>query len=285
LSVKGINHLVLAGHDLDALRAAYQALGFTVSAREQHPFGTGNAIIQLHGNYLELLSVTIPQDVTEHSAATFSFAAFNRDYLARHEGFAMMVLDTPDAAADIAAWRNAGLRTYAPFEFSRMAKMANGDDIRVGFSLAFVTHPAAPWFGFFACQHYMPEYYAQPQYQKHANTATTVQDVWIAGEEAQDLSDYVGIVTGSVGVKDNGRTLFRTPTGTIVLADPQTFEAAFGVPPPHLEDGPHLAGLTIDCRTLGSLTEQGLASVGSRLVLPPARGFGVAIGFTAQQQG
>jgi len=95
--MKGINHLVLAGHDLEAMRAKYQELGFTIMAPGQHPFGTGNSIIQLHGTYLELLSVTRPQDVPEHRTDNFSFAAFNRDYLARHEGFSMMVLDTSDA--------------------------------------------------------------------------------------------------------------------------------------------------------------------------------------------
>ena len=81
--MKGINHLVLAGHDLDALRSKYEGLGFTVTPRGQHPFGTGNSIIQLHGTYLELLSVTVPQDVPEHSPGHFSFAAFNRDLIRR----------------------------------------------------------------------------------------------------------------------------------------------------------------------------------------------------------
>ena len=84
--MKGIDHLVLAGHDLEAMRSHYQALGFTVTPRGQHPFGTGNSLVQLHGTYLEPLAVTAPQDVPEHRAGQFSFAAFNRDYLKRHEG-------------------------------------------------------------------------------------------------------------------------------------------------------------------------------------------------------
>ena len=126
--MKGINHLVLAGRDLEAMRSHYAGLGFTVTPRGQHPFGTGNSLIQLHGSYLELLAVTAPQDVPEHRAGHFSFAAFNRDYLARHQGFSMLVLDTADARADIKAWRAAGLHTYEPFDFSRMAKMPDGGD-------------------------------------------------------------------------------------------------------------------------------------------------------------
>ena len=156
--MKSLNHLVIAGHDLDALCDTWSALGFTLTPRGQHPFGTGNAVIQLHGCYIELLAVTVPQDIVEHGAESFSFSAFNRDYLARHEGFSMLVLDSADAAADIARWRKAGLKTYAPFDFSRMARLPDGEDIRVGFSLAFVSTPAAPWLGHFACQHYRPDY-------------------------------------------------------------------------------------------------------------------------------
>ncbi len=165
--MKGINHLVLAGHDLEAMRSHYAGLGFTVTPRGQHPFGTGNSLVQLHGSYLELLAVTAPQDVPEHCAGHFSFAAFNRDYLARHQGFSMLVLDTPDARADIKAWGAAGLHTYEPLDFSRTAKMANGEEITVAFSLAFFSHPAAPWLGLFACQHYSPRYFEQPRYLQH----------------------------------------------------------------------------------------------------------------------
>src|SRR5262249_19739276 len=124
--MKTINHLVLAGHDLEAMRAHYARLGFTVTPRGQHPFGTGNALIQLHGTYLKSLAVTAPQDLPEHDAGHFSFAAFNRDYIARHQGFSMLVLDSADARADIKAWRAAGLHTYEPFDFSRTAKLPDG---------------------------------------------------------------------------------------------------------------------------------------------------------------
>ena len=64
--MKGINHLVLAGYDLEAMRSHYAALGFTVMPRAQLPFGTGNSVIQLHGTYLEPLAITAPQDVAGH---------------------------------------------------------------------------------------------------------------------------------------------------------------------------------------------------------------------------
>lgn len=281
--MRGLNHLVIAARDLDAISATWAGLGFTLTPRAQHPFGTGNAVIQLQGCYLELLSVTIPADIVEQGADSFSFSAFNRDYLARHEGFSMLVMDSRDAAADIAAWRAAGLKTYAPFDFSRLARMPDGEDIRVGFSLAFVSTPVAPWLGHFACQHYRPEYYAQPQYLTHANGARAVHDVWITGDGALGLARHFGVLLGGPGVADGSdRIIFPTPSGTVVLATPGAFENAFGERPPHPEDGPHLAGLTIGCDSLGSLAGTGFQTVGDRLVLPPAKAFGTAVAFIAR---
>lgn len=276
--MKSLNHLVLASHDLEALRAAYQALGFAVKQRGGLPFGISNSIVQLQGSYLELLSVT--GDVPEHSPAHFSFGAFNRDYLARHEGCSMLVLETPDARADIASWREAGLQAYEPFDFSKMATMHDGEKVNLSFSLAFVSHPAAQWFRIFACQYGQPEFYTQPQYLNHANAASTLQDVWIAGETAPDLADFISKVTGAPSVrKGTDLTELQTPTGAIILARPDAFEAAFGVPAPHPEDGPHLAGFTIGCRDLAHLASLDLPKVAGRYVVPPFRRFGTAIGF------
>jgi len=281
--MKGINHLVLAGYDLEAMRSHYAALGFTVMPRAQLPFGTGNSVIQLHGTYLEPLAITAPQVVAGHRLGHFSFGAFNRNYLKRHEGFSMLVLDTEDARADITAWRAAGLQTYAPIDFSRAAKMVDGQEITLSFSLAFVSHPAAPWLGLFACQHHTPAYFAQPRYLQHANGATAIQDVWIVGETAPDLAGFMQAVTGAKAIsEDPSVTVLQTRIGAIVLARPVAFASAFGLTAPHQDDGPHLAALTVACQTMGQLAD--LPKVGDRHVLAPEKNFGTAIGFVTTKR-
>lgn len=277
----GINHLVLAGHDLDAMRATYQGIGFTLTPPGQHPFGTGNTIIQLHGNYLELLAVTRPGDVVEHGARSFSFSAFNRDYLKRHEGFSMVVLGSQDAAEDRRVWQAKGLPVYEPFAFSRIASLPDGSETRVGFALAFTSSRAAPWLGHFACQHFRPEYYEQAQFLGHRNAAQSVRDVWVSGPGALDLAGHMAAFTGCEGRIGDGRVAFDTATGSIILASDGAFRQAFGVDPPHPADRPHLAGLTIGCSSLAALSGQGLVAAGERLVLPPERAFGVALAFAA----
>jgi len=296
--MKGINHLVLAGHDLEAMRSQYAGLGFTVTPRGQHPFGTGNSLIQLNGSYLELLAVTAPQDIPEHRAGHFSFAAFNRDYLAQHEGFSMLVLDTPDARADGKAWRAAGLQTYEPFDFSRTARLADGQEITVSFSLAFVSHPAAPRLGLFACQHHTPGYFAQPRYMQHGNGATAVADVWIVGDTAPDLAGFMQTITGAKATgedpaisDDPSVTTLQTRIGAIVWLARRHL-SAFGLAAPHPQDGPHLAALTLACEGLGheALGHEGLGQladlpkVGNRHVLAPEKNFGTAIGFVTTKR-
>jgi hypothetical protein len=278
--MKGINHLVLTGRDLEALRSNYQALGFTVTPRGQHPFGTGNSIIQLHGTYLELLSVTIPQDVPEHRAGNFSFCRIQPRLPLETRGLlddGARYLGCARRYSGLACSWSANLRSVRFFE--------NGQDARrrrcEGGILPRVCEPSvAPWLGLFACQHYRPEYYEQPQYLKHPNGASTVRDVWIVGETVLDLANYIRTVTGANTLSEGPDAVaIQTRTGTIVLARPQAFEAAFGVAPPHPEDGPHLAGFTVACSPLGQLAELPLTKTGNRHVLAPAKNFGTAISF------
>ncbi|MBX3570211.1 MAG: VOC family protein [Rhizobiaceae bacterium] len=277
--MKGINHLVIDAADLDALATFWRDLGFTQAPRAQHPFGTANTVIQLPGTYIELLGVTRPEAVPEPEGPRFSFAAFNRDYIARHDGFAMLVLDTEDAFADIDAWRRAGIRTYDRFEFSRPARYPDGREATIGFRLAHASDPRAPWLGAFACQHFAPDYFEQPAYMDHPNTACGVADVWMSGPGALDLAGFFATISGVAPVASAGRIDLPTRAGTIVLAEPAVYEDAFGEPPPHPQDGPHLAAVTVSCRSLDAFTGRALMSVGDRLVIPSGKGFGTAIGF------
>src|SRR5882757_9552678 len=102
--IRGLDHIVHAVHDLDVAAALYQSLGFTVGARDKHPWGTHNRIIQLDGTYIELLTVGEPDKIAPHAAHSYSFGAFHRDFLTREQGLAMLLLNSRDAKADNAGW-------------------------------------------------------------------------------------------------------------------------------------------------------------------------------------
>ncbi len=55
--LRGIDHIVIAGPDLDALTATFSRLGFHVVGGGEHPIGSYNTLIGLQdGAYIELLS-------------------------------------------------------------------------------------------------------------------------------------------------------------------------------------------------------------------------------------
>jgi catechol 2,3-dioxygenase-like lactoylglutathione lyase family enzyme len=141
---RGLDHIVHAVHDLDAAAELYRRAGFTVGARNRHPWGTHNRIVQFPGSFVELITVGEPELIRPPSAGVFSFGGFTRDFLARGEGLSMLVLEGKGAAADVAAFEKAGIGRFDQFDFEREAKRVDGSTVKVAFSLALASDPMAP---------------------------------------------------------------------------------------------------------------------------------------------
>lgn len=92
---RGLDHIVYAVRDLDAAAELYRRLGFSVGARNIHPpaWGTQNRIVQLPGTFIELLALADTSAIAPYAARSFSFGAFNRDFLSHGEGLSMLVLE------------------------------------------------------------------------------------------------------------------------------------------------------------------------------------------------
>ena len=101
---RGLDHIVHAVRDLDAAADFYRRLGFTVGARNRHPWGTHNHVVQLASNcFIEVLTVAEPEKLTDDGISK-QFGRFNQDFIARHEGLSMLILESTDAKADAAAF-------------------------------------------------------------------------------------------------------------------------------------------------------------------------------------
>src|SRR5437879_13504614 len=94
----GLDHIVHAVRDLDAAAEFYSSAGFSVGARNRHAWGTHNRIVQLKNCYIEILEVAEPEKIVPHDARSFSFGAFNRDFLDKGEGFSTLILTSRTAA-------------------------------------------------------------------------------------------------------------------------------------------------------------------------------------------
>lgn len=286
---RGIDHLVLAVRDLEAARRTYMRLGFTLTPRAEHPFGTGNSLVQLQGNFLELLTVVDPAKITPGVDDIFSFGGFNQDFLRRREGLSMLVFESADAGADRAGFAAAGLRGYQPFRFERKARLPDGRDVTVAFSLAFATDPRIPEAAFFVCQQHAPQYFWKPEYQLHANGALVVTEVVMVADNPPALANFYAGLQGrqAVTVQDGGLDV-ATARGRITVLPPDAAGERFpGLPLPGAPDSPHFVGYRIGVRDLDTLRLRFDASdveyrpVGRAIQLAPDIGYGSYIEFAA----
>jgi catechol 2,3-dioxygenase-like lactoylglutathione lyase family enzyme len=284
---RDIDHLVLAVRDLDAARDSYSRMGFTLTPIARHPFGTKNSLVQLHGSFLELLAVDDPALIAEAGEGAFSFAAFNRDYLAGREGLSMLVLKSVDPAADRAAFARGGIPVYEPFGFERVARGPDGLDRKVAFDLTFTSdarvHGAA---GFFTCQNRFPENFWRAEFQRHDNNATRIASAVFVSRDPADFHIFFTVFTGqhdmtatSLGVT------FNLGQSQLDLLSPPAFRAFFG------EDaGPDPRRFTAYRVAVGNLATTRAMLAGNAvpftelsgaLVVPSSFAHGVAVAFVA----
>ena len=282
---RGLDHIVHAVHDLDAAAALYRRLGFTVGARNRHPWGTENHIVQFAGCFVELLAVTGPGQI-EGEGVPALFGRFNQSFLKGREGLSMLVLESADAAADAVAFAAAGIAASGPVSFEREAPRPDGSTVRVGFSLAFARDAAAPESGFFTCRQHYPENFWNPALQQHPNSATGIAGVVLTAENPSDhhifLSAFAGereLLATSTGVT------VTTPRGEIQVMDPAAFASHFGTAAPNIEKGARLAAIRLAVSDLAEvraiLGEAGIAAAEriGRLVVPSTVAMGATLVF------
>lgn len=283
----GLDHLVLAARDLDRLADRYRRMGFTVGARNRHPWGTLNHIVQMPGTFLELISTEPGFVAPAADAAVAPFAGFLDRYLAAGDGFAMLVLESGDSAAEQARLSEAGLAARSTFRFERGGKRPDGTEVHLAFTLAFAAAPHLADAGLFFCEQHYPENFWNPAFQAHANGVTGVAAVTLVSDDpAREASRLARIADRDATPGTLAEFEIRTPRGTIEIASRARAETLFGRDAlPAARPGPHwiAARFSIADRTgAAAALEAGrvrFTDHDGRLVVPAAESAGVALAF------
>jgi hypothetical protein len=227
---RDLDHIVHAVRDLDAAGEFYARAGFTVTSRNRHPWGTHNRIVQSKSCYIEILEIAEPEKIEPHAARSFSFGAFNRDFLARREGLSMLLLKSGNAGLDARTFEAAGIGGFEVFDFARGGTRPDGTPVKLAFSLAYAADPASPGLRFGACQHHFPENFWNPAFQLHANGSQNIRGVtMVAADPAAHLS-FLRAFTGVEEVQANSAGLTaRTGNGDIEILQPAEYRELAGV--------------------------------------------------------
>lgn len=287
----GLDHIVHAVRDLDAAAEFYGRAGFVVGVRNRHPWGTHNRVVQLKNFYIELLEIAEPEKIVPHGVRSFSFGAFNRDFLASREGFSMLLLNSRDAAGDARRFEAAGIGNSGVFEFAREGARPDGSVVKLAFSLAFAEDKLSPHARFAVCQHHFPENFWNPAFQDHANGARSAAGVVLAADKPACHCDFLKAFTGvreprsaPVGITAH------TENGDIAIMERIAFRDPFGISPGLSGEGMSLNALRFVVDDLDQAEEchrrNGVASHRhqGRLVISAEVAYGATLAFETTQQ-
>jgi glyoxalase-like protein len=282
---RGLDHIVHAVRDLDVAADFYRRAGFTVGARNRHAWGTHNHVVQLPGFFIEILTLAEPDKLGEDGLSR-QFGAFNRDAIARGDGFSMLLLESTDIDADAADFARSGIGCSPVLPFSRQATLADGTTATVGFSLAFAREASSPHAGFALCQQLNPDAFWNAAFQTHDNGASGVAGVVLVAENPADHHIFLSAFTGvrqlhatSIGVAA------QTPRGAVDIVEAISFRDRFGLLPDTDAQGVRLTGLRIVAPDIGRLEQQlkrngiGALRHAERLIVPPTAAFGATLIF------
>ena len=159
----GIDHAVIAVHDLGAAASTFRELGFTLTPRGHHSIGSQNTCIMLGSTYIELLAPTGTHPWLEHY----------REFLRGGDGLAAIALRTDDADAAYQALDENAVAAAPPMDLSRPVE---GGIAR----FRLVRIEGMP--NVFVCQHQTPELVWRSEWQRHANGARELTGVALAAE-------------------------------------------------------------------------------------------------------
>ena len=283
---RAIDHLVIPSRDLSAQADVYRRLGFQVGARNRHPWGTENHIVQFDGCFLELIALGEGFEPPEPQPGVFSFAGFVARFVARREGLAMLVLRSDDAEADRQRFQADGIGDFARFDFARKARRPDGGEVDVAFSLAFAASAALPEAGFFVCQQRFPQNFWNRAAHIHPNGAKGIAGLAIAHEDPASVSDFLARFLGAEPTAVAGGFGFDAQGSLIECLTPAALSTRWGVEPSAFAPR-GLAAVRIAVGDLAAtqslLAAAGLACrrSGARLVVDPGQTRGVLISFEA----
>ena len=266
-------------------------MGFVLTPRASHPFGTANHLIQFEDSFLELVGIENQEQITEHAGKNFSFGAFNRDYLSHAEGISMIALKSDGWSEDRRRMAAAGLDLADPFGFSRKAKQPNGEIKTVSFKLTFVGNEDGLRLKFFTCDHqHQRNLFFKKKFQSHKNKAFRFDELILGAKEPDDHLDFFRRLFKGAKIKKtlSGITIYSEKEKYSILSRSALLKRFPGI---RISDSDkHLIGigycvlvtdLSVTKRILRSKNIE-FREKGNRIWLEPNNNFGVIIEFVAE---
>ena len=278
----GVDHCIVGVNGLEAARARYESLGFTVTPRGRHiGWATANYCIMFPRDYIELLGILDPDGYS---------AGLDAVLAQRGEGLLRLAMRSDDAGRTDAFLREAGLVSEPVRDLARELEMPDGV-VLPEFRLIHPVPEATPGLAAFICQHLTPEIVWRDEWLRHRNTAVAVGSYCIAADDPDALAAGWGRLLGPASVtQEVDRITVETGTARLDFVSAGSLGeefAALGIEAP-------VAGRIAGARVLvqdlsaaaGCLAEAGVACIRTddALVVPPRDAGGVVLSFASGRE-
>ena len=242
----GIDHPLLATHDIEGLRARLNALGFNMTAVGKHPWGTSTSLAMFDGCLLEIMGIYDASLIDEVPAGDFRFGRHVYTHLQQREGVALTALHSVDSAGDARRAADAGFTLAGHLEFGRDVTLPDGTQGRTKTTLALLPDPTFPRMSFFLCQQHRPDLIYVPEWLIHPNTVHGICGVNVVAQAADHgaLHDQFAGLYGTAKITAKSLN-FETANGALRVFTADSFAAHVAPLPSAVaaEQAPFIAGM------------------------------------------
>ncbi|MFD0860506.1 VOC family protein [Roseovarius aquimarinus] len=262
----GLDHPLIAVHDIDALRQRLISLGFAMTPVGRHPWGTSTSLAMFHGCLLEIMGVYDASLTSAHPAGDFRFGRHVHAHLQKREGIALTALHSLDAGRDAERAERAGWKVAGRLEFGRDVTLPDGRAGRTKTSLALIPNPNWPRLSFFLCQQHRPDLIYVPEWMQHPNSVSGYagSSVMAGPEDTAAISRHLSTIYGAPEAIEGG-VAFDTGNGALRVLTPAAIETRYGALSPALgtQAAPAIVALDLvyedEARLAACLDASGLA--------------------------
>lgn len=244
----GIDHPLIAVHDISALRDRLIAVGFNMTPMGKHPWGTSTSLAMFQGCLLEIMGIYDDTLIDEVPAGDFRFGRHVYENLQKREGIALTALHSTNSVADAELAEKAGFPISGHLEFGREVTLPDGSTGRTKTTLALLPDTTCPRLSFFLCQQHRPELIYVPSWLEHPNSVHGYAGVSILARD-KDMGTLTAKYSGLYGAPHPcaGGVVFDTGNGKMRILTPAAIEARNGPLPTAVltEDEPSIVALDL----------------------------------------
>jgi len=228
----GIDHPLIAVHDIEFLRDRLISLGFNMTAIGKHPWGTSTSLAMFDGCLMEIMGIYDDSLLDDVPAGDFRFGRHVYDHLQEREGIALTALHSTHVKADAERAKEAGFTVSGHLEFGRDVTLPDGQSGRTKTTLALMPDTQWPRLSFFLCQQHRPDLIYVREWLDHPNTVYGIRGVTVLADDA-DHNALMHKFEGLYGSAERLEGGFQvgTANGPIRVQSKRIIEDDFGTLP------------------------------------------------------